>query len=337
MFLKYQAMPLALKHVFRVAASSKSIAHNFRVELHHDGLTGLGEAAPSRFYQEDANTVPIALEKIGAGLDLDPFLTQSRHAEIASRLAGNYAAKAAVDMAFYDWIGKRLNLPVWKYLGIDVHQRPLVTSYTIGIDTLERLPEKIAEASAYPILKIKLGTEYDFQIIEMIRSLTNKPIWVDANEGWQPAEAQEKINWLATQNVELVEQPLLAADIAGARWLRERVSLPLIADESVKTSQDLLPIHTAFDGINIKLMKCGGITEALRMIHGARAFGLKIMLGCFIESALGITAAAQLAPCCDYLDLDGALLLQDQPFEGVQFECGVLKFPNGPGLGVVPT
>ncbi len=334
MKLTFHAEVLSLKTIFRVAKSSKEFAENFFIEIEQDGITGIGEAAPSKFYQEDNQTVPLALKKIGQLLNGEPFFVQTIQATIDKELKGNYAARAAVNMALYDWIGKKLNLPVWKFLGINPFLKESQTSYTISIDSLRRLDEKIEQARDFAFLKVKLGTPEDYDIIKSIRRLTDKTIWVDANEGWERNEAVEKIKWLESENVEFVEQPLVIADLEGMHWLKKQVKMPLLADESVKTSQDIPRLLNAFDGINIKLMKCGGITEALTMIRLARACGLKIMLGCFIESSLGISAGAQLAPLCDYIDLDGHLFLRQDPYQGISIQNGRISLSDQDGLGV---
>ncbi|MBN2091283.1 dipeptide epimerase [candidate division KSB1 bacterium] len=334
MNLTFHAEVLSLKAVFRVAKSAKEYAENFFIEIEQDGITGWGEAAPSKFYHEDKQTVPLAIEKMRQFLNGDPDFIHTIQESIDKNLNGNYAARAAVNMALYDWIGKKLNLPVWKYLGINPFEKNLFSSYTISIDSLGRLEEKIEKARDFPFLKVKLGTTDDYEIIKCIRRLTDKVIWVDANEGWERAEALEKIKWLESENVAFVEQPLVVADLAGMHWLKAQVNMPLLADESVKTSQDIPKLLGAFDGINIKLMKCGGITEALTMIRLARAYGLQIMLGCFIESSLGISAAAQLAPLCDYIDLDGHLFLQQDPYLGGAIQNGRIMLSEQSGFGV---
>lgn len=334
MQIKFEQKTLALKHPFHVSTGSKLSAENIFVEITHDGITGRGEAAPSRFFHETPASVIETLEKIARLLGDDPFLVPSIAAKVDAQIPGNSAAKAAVNMALYDWIGLRLNLPLRRYLGIDVGSHPICSSFTIGIDTLEVIEQKVREASTEPLLKVKLGTPEDYAIISRIRELTDKPLYVDANEGWTRDEAREKIDWLAGQNVQLIEQPLPADDLAGTRWLRQQVTLPLIADESVKTAADLIQIGDAFDGFNIKLMKCGGITEALKMIQIGRWLNLSIMFGCFLESSLAISAAAPLAALCDYVDLDGHLLLKDDPFIGIEFNQGMITLTDAPGLGV---
>lgn len=334
MNLTFYCETLSLKRIFRVATSAKTDAENIFVEINQEGITGWGEAAPSKFYHEDIQTVPQTIKKIAPLLGNNPLAIQTIHDHINTQIPGNFAAKAAVNMAYYDWIGKRLNIPAYALLGLDIAPQETITSFTIGIDAIERLPEQIEETAHFPLLKIKLGTKHDYRIIEKIRSLTNKPIIIDANEGWSRKEALEKINWLTQQNVLLIEQPLLADDLEGTSWLRKQVNLPLFADESVKTGADIPKLREAFDGINVKLMKCGGITEALRMISTARALGLQVMLGCFIESSLGITAAAHISALCDFVDLDGHLLLKNDPFTGIKINNGRIKLPDKPGLGV---
>jgi L-alanine-DL-glutamate epimerase-like enolase superfamily enzyme len=205
--------------------------------------------------------------------------------------------------------------------------------FTIGIDDLAVIKEKVVAANNFPVLKVKLGTDYDYEIIESIRGITNIPLRIDANEGWTKEEAVEKITWLETQNVELIEQPLPAAEIEATKWIKKRVHLPLFADESLTSSKDMDKLQGAFDGVNIKLMKCGGLTEALKMVEKAREMNLKTMIGCFIESSLGITAAAHIAPLFDYIDLDGALLIRSDPFRGAQITNGQIDIPDEPGLG----
>ena len=238
-------------------------------------------------------------------------------------------------MALFDCIGKRLNIPTQRYFGLDKNETHK-TSFTIGFGDLEEIENKVLEAKPYPILKLKLGTSHDIEIVEKVRSLTNKPIRIDANEGWLKEEAVEKINWLQTQNVELIEQPLPVDRIEDNLWIKERVNLPIIADENVKDSQDIVHISTYFDGINIKLMKCGGILEAIKMARIAKQNNLKVMIGCMIESSLGISAAVTLSPLADYVDLDSHLLITNDPFDGLSITNGKVKTSEDFGLGVVP-
>jgi L-alanine-DL-glutamate epimerase-like enolase superfamily enzyme len=252
-----------------------------------------------------------------------------------AQITDQSCARAALDMAIMDWVAKSLGVPLYRLWGINPLEMPY-TSFSIGIDNPETIRQKVIEAEPYPILKIKVGTENDEKIISAVRRITDKPLRVDANEGWKSKEqAIKKIEWLTKQGVELVEQPLPTEMLDETAWLRERLEIPLIADEAVKTAQDIPGLRGIYDGINIKLMKSGGLVEAHKMILVARAFSLKVMLGCMIETSLAISAAAQLAPLADYADLDGNLLISNDPFSGAEVSDGKLKVADKPGLGVV--
>ncbi|MFB3042350.1 MAG: dipeptide epimerase, partial [Candidatus Poribacteria bacterium] len=248
---------------------------------------------------------------------------------------GNYAAKSAIDMALHDRLGKVLGVPLYRLWGLDPDATPC-TSFTIGLDEPEMMQQKVREASEYPILKVKLGTSHDLEIIRTLREVTDKPIYVDANTAWTPKEAVRKIRELVPYGLELIEQPTHPDDLEGLKFVREHSELPIIADESVKRAADIPALVGCVDGVNIKLVKCGGLLEAMRIIHVARAHGLQIMIGCMIESSLGITAAAHLTPLVDYADLDGHLLIANDPYSGVRLEAGKLILPNLPGIGVIP-
>jgi len=255
-------------------------------------------------------------------------------AEIFRRVEGQYAAKAAIDIALMDWAGKRLGVPLYKYFGLDPHDAP-VTTFSIGIDTPEITRQKTREADAFKVLKIKVGLDTDEATIEAVRSVTNKPLRVDANEGWKDKEvAVRKINWLEKQGVEFIEQPMPAAMIEETAWVRKRVHIPVIADEACLHPADIPKLANAYDGINVKLDKAGGILEAYKMIQIARALGMKTMLGCMISSSISVTAAAHLSPLVDYADLDGNLLIADDAYSGVKVEDGKLILPDAPGLGL---
>jgi L-Ala-D/L-Glu epimerase len=238
-------------------------------------------------------------------------------------------------MALHDLAARRLGVPLFEMLGLDPERTPQ-TSFTIGLDTPDVVVRKVREASAYPILKVKMGAADDRSVLSAVRDSTDRAIRVDANEGWTPEDALERLSWLAGMGVEFVEQPLPADQIEETRALRRRSPLPFYADESVHRAEDIPRLAGAFDGINIKLMKCGGIAEALRMIAVARAHGMKVMLGCMIESSVAITAAAHLSPLVDTADLDGNLLLERDPFVGATVRSGCLELPRTPGLGVIP-
>ena len=241
---------------------------------------------------------------------------------------------AAVDIAVMDWVGKKLNVPLYGYFGLDPAAAP-VTTFSIGIDTPEITKQKTLEAADYPVLKVKVGLKTDEPTIEAIRSVTKKPLRVDANEGWtDKEEAIRKINWLETQGVEFIEQPMPAHMFDEVKYVRSKVRLPIIADEACTSAAMIPKLKEAYDGINVKLDKAGGILEAHRWIKMARALDMKVMLGCMISSSCSCTAAAHLSPLVDYADLDGFLLIANDPFYGVTVEKGKLILPPGPGLGL---
>lgn len=329
---------LRLRHTWTTVMSSSEYRDNLHLRYTRDGVTGLGEAAPIVRYQEDAASARRTVESLGPLLrSADPWQFSKLMREVFRRVKGEYAAKAAIDIALMDWVTQKLDVPLYRYLGLDPRDTPL-TTFSIGIDTPETTRQKVKEAEPFPILKIKVGLETDEQTIAAVRSVTNKPLRVDANEGWKDKEeAVRKINWLESQGVEFVEQPMPASMLEETRWVRSRVHIPVIADEACLHPADIPRLADSFDGVNIKLMKCGGIQEALRMIEMAKALGLKTMLGCMIESSIGVTAAAHLSPLVDYADLDGNLLIANDPYTGVQVDNGKLILPGRPGLGLRPT
>ncbi len=292
-------------------------------------ITGRGEGAPIIRYRESAESARRAAESVRELLaSADPWRFQKLMAEIFRRIEGEYAAKAALDIAIMDWIGQKLGIPLYRYFGLDGRDTP-VTTMSIGIDTPEITRRKVREAEDFPVLQSDEAT------IEAVRGVTGKPLRVDANEGWKDKEeAVRKINWLESQGVEFVEQPLPASMLEETRWVRGKVHIPIIADEACLHPADIPRLAEAYDGVNIKLMKCGGMLEAFRMIQIARALGMKTMLGCMIESSVGVTAAAHLSPLVDYADLDGNLLIANDPYVGVRVRAGKLLLPEGPGLGL---
>jgi len=335
MKLDVQPFDLKLTTPFRISRHVQYTAANVLARITHEGVTGIGEAAPSEHYGEYRETVLATLAFLANELGDDPFALEDILNHIDHLIRLNPSAKAAIDMALYDLVGKLLNVPVYKLLGLDAAKTPL-TSFTIGIDTPENMAKKALEARDYPILKIKVGTKYDVANLKAIREVSKAVIRVDANTAWTPREAIRAINELAEYDIEFVEQPVSPHDLAGLKFVREHVPLPIITDESSITVDDIPRVAGCTDGINIKLMKCGGLRHALKMIHVARAHNLKVMIGCMIESSLSITAAAHLTPLIDYADLDGHLLVDDDPYVGVKVEQGKLILPEGPGLGVVP-
>ncbi len=333
--LEIKTKRLNLKHTWTIARNSSDFKDNVFVRIERDGIVGYGEAAPNVRYGEDAATTTQRMNEAKA-----IFQTNDWHHFVNIKTAldktmlDQSCAKCAMDIALMDWVGKKLNAPLYRLFGLDKSQTPR-TSFSIGIDTPEVIKQKIKEAEAYPLLKIKVGKDNDAEILDTVRNVTDKPLRVDANEGWKTREvALEKIKWLETMGVELIEQPMPATMTEEHRWLRERVNMPIIADEAVKSAADIPKIAEAYDGINIKLMKSGGVQEALTMIHMARALGMKIMIGCMIESSVAITAAAHLTPLIDWADLDGNLLISNDPFKGVEVKEGKLVLNDKPGLGV---
>jgi len=300
-----------------------------------DGVEGLGEAAPNRYYGESEDTVLAALEKLAPVLaDADPMSIEETEARLDAALPRNSAAKSAVSAALHDLVGKRLGIPVHRLWGLSPEKAP-ESSFTIAITENSVLAQRVEEAKQYPILKIKLGTDRDTEIVRIVRDAApDKRLRVDANAAWTPKQAVEMSEFLSGQGVEMLEQPVPAQDIDGLRFVRERSPIPVFADESCLVASDIPRLAGAVDGINIKLAKCGSLREAVRMTHVARAHGLGIMAGCMIESSLGISAIAQIAPLLDAADFDGAALLSDDPFSGTSIEGGRIRLASGPGLGV---
>jgi L-Ala-D/L-Glu epimerase len=335
MDLTAEPLDLKLAAPFRIARGVQHEAHNVLVRLDADGLTGLGEAAPKTFYGETREGALAAIAHFAGHLGDDPLAIEEIMAALDRTLHGNPAAKAAVDMALYDLVGQRLGVPVYRLFGLSAARAPH-TSYTISLDSPAEMARQALNAHEYPILKIKLGTRHDLAIVQAIREVTDATLRVDANAAWTAKDAIATINALAPYNVELVEQPVARDDLEGLQLVRENVPIPIFADESCVTLEDVARVAGRVDGINIKLMKCGGLHRALAMIHSARAHHLRVMLGCMIESSLAITAAAHLTPLVDYADLDGALLLAHDPYEGVSLQGGAIVLPDLPGLGVRP-
>ncbi len=329
---------LILKKPFGLSRSVSTSRNVIFCQLQVEEITGLGEAAFSSYYGESAENVARAIERHASEiLDGDVFFVREIMEKVVAAGDITGSARAALDMALYDLIGNILNVPVYKLLGIKPKAQ-LLTSYTIGIDTIDIMLEKVNEAAEFPILKIKMGrnVEQDIQVIREIRKLTDKIIRVDANGGWTLAEAKKCIPVLAELGVEYVEQPLERGNFSETAELKRWSSLPIFLDEDVHTSQNVIELANICHGINIKLMKCGGITEALRMVELAKSFGLKTMLGCMIESSLAISAGAQIASLMDYLDLDGNLLITNDPIDGVKTIGGNLQLTDRAGLGAVP-
>jgi L-alanine-DL-glutamate epimerase-like enolase superfamily enzyme len=301
-----------------------------------DGVVGWGEASPNRFYGETPETAIAALERLKPLVEgCDPFQLESIEAQMNAALRNNGSVKSAISAAAHDIVGKRLGVPLWKLWGLDPAKSPL-SSFTIAIapDNKE-LVRRVKAAAEYPVLKVKLGTDRDEEIIRTVREAApDKVLRIDANAAWSPKQALVMIELLVELGVEYVEQPVAATDLDGLAFVRERSSLPIVADESCVVAADVAKLAGLVDGINIKLSKCGGLREALRMIATARAHGMLVMAGCMIETSLAITTACHFAPLLDYADFDGAALLSDDPHVGATITGGRITIPNEPGLGV---
>jgi len=335
--LAHEILQLETAHPFGIARGVQSAYRVVWVRLTDaDGVEGWGEADPSSYYGETAETVVTALERLGPVVaSADPFDLETVEERLRQKLRHNAAARSALSAALHDLVGKRLGVPLWKLWGLDPAKAPR-SSFTIGLDAPDVMREKIRAAAEYPILKVKVGTPDDRAVLEAVRSATDKPLRVDANCGWTAKQAIARLPLLEEMGVELIEQPVEADDLDGLALVRSASRIPVFADESVRTAADIpaLVAAGAVDGINIKLAKCGSLREAVRMVAVARAHHLRVMVGCMIETSLGITAAAHVAPLLDVVDLDGAALLKHDPFAGAGIASGTLTLPTTPGLGV---
>lgn len=335
MNLSFLPLDLKLKHTFQIARETRTVQNNVVALLQgEDGIIGYGEAAPTSFFGEDVTSVTKTLVQSRDLLkNTDPFQTEDITLHLKNKFPRDAAARAAIDIALHDMIGKKLKVPLYKLLGLNRHEAK-TTSFTIGIDTLEKMCKKVEEAKDFPVLKIKVGFQNDIEILKEIRKITKAIFRVDANTGWTLDDAIQKLNLMEELGVELVEQPFPVGSIESLKKVRRYTKIPIFVDEDIKDSKDIPAFSDAVDGINIKLMKCGGIREAIRMIYTARVHNLKIMIGCNIESSLSITAAAHLMSLVDYIDLDGNLLVANDPYIGVTVDKGRLTLPEGNGLGV---
>jgi L-alanine-DL-glutamate epimerase-like enolase superfamily enzyme len=335
MRLTHEPLPLTTTFEFRISVGGSSAHENTLVRIEHDGITGLGEASPSHYYGENPRLVAAALDTWAPHLGEDPLALEAIEGRLWGVLRGHGAAHAAIDMALHDWIGKRLGLPVWKLLGLDPRTTP-PSCVTLGLASPEEMDQKLETVIDFPRIKVKLGAPGDVANLRRIRSRYKGMLQVDANTAWNAADALRVLREIEPLGIELVEQPVPREDLDGLRWVRERSGIPVFADESCHHHRDLANLAGRVDGVNLKIMKTGGLREMLRMIHAAKALGLKVMLGSMVESSLALSAAAQLAPLAEYLDLDGHWLLRHDPFDGAPGERGVIALSHRPGLGVVP-
>ncbi len=329
---------LELRHRFTLANSSRTTTPTLLVELERDGVTGYGEASMPPYLCETQESAQAFLQRIDVTAFDDPFDTGTILAAVDAVAVGNTAAKAAFDIALHDWQGKQRGQPHWQWLGLDrTSARP--TSFTIGIGEPDDVRQRAADADAagYRVLKIKLGSAADRAMIAAIQAVTAVPVRVDVNQGWSDREhALREIEWLTEHAVELVEQPMPKERLDDLAWLRERSPLPIVADEGVQRLADVAAARGVYDGINVKLMKCTGLREAHAMIGLAKELDLRVMLGCMTETSCAIAAACQLQSLADWADLDGALLVANDPFHALPFEDGCVLATDRPGIGVEP-
>ena len=329
MKIKTEEYEIHLINTFRTTHGARDVMQVLIVNIDE----GIGEASPVHYYGEDLNTVKNFINKASGMIDFDPFQTEKLSIDLEKAGAFNYSAKAAIDMAMHDLAAKKLGIPLYKFFGI-TPRTDLATSFTISISDPDSMKKQTEKNKGYHVYKVKVGVPGDLEMVSAVRDATGAKIRVDANEGWTVKEAVSKIKELEKLDVEFIEQPLHRDDFDGFRLLRSKTELPIIIDEGIFRSSDIPKYIGLADGINIKLSKSGGLREAMKMISVARAHKLKIMIGCMVETSVGITAAAQIASLVDYADLDGNILISDDPFKGVKIENGYIKLPDGPGLGV---
>lgn len=333
MQLRLEPLAVRTRFAFRIAHGSKQEYRNTLVRIEHEGIEGWGEASPAHYYGETPETVALALATWAPQLGDDPFALDAIEGRLDRVLQGHGAARAALEMALHDWIGKKLGVPVWRLLGLEPGRVPH-SAVTLGMAPRAEMEEKLATVAEFPILKVKLGAPTDIDNLRFIRSRYAGRIQVDANASWTAHDALRMLEAIAPLAIDLVEQPVARGDLDGLSFVRARSPIPIFADESAHHLHDIAQLAGRVDGVNLKLMKTGGLREMLRMIHAARAHGMKVMLGCMVESSLALSAAAQLAPLADVLDLDGHWLLAEDPFIGAPGERGEIRLTEAPGLGV---
>lgn len=335
MQLSFKSYDLQLRHVFTIANSSRTTTPVVLTEITYDGITGYGEASLPPYLGETQASVIEFLKKVNLEQFSSPFELEDILIYVDKITENNTAAKASIDIALHDLVGKIMGQPWYKIWGLDKGKTPS-TTFTIGIDTEEVVKQKTREAAPlYNILKVKLGRDNDKQMIEAIRTVTDKPIAIDANQGWKDKHyALDMINWLKERGIVMIEQPMPKYNLDDAAWVTERSPLPVFADESFQRLQDVLRLKGAFTGVNIKLMKCTGMREAQKILTVARAANMKVMIGCMTETSCAISAATQLSPAVDWADLDGNLLISNDCFKGATVINGKLHLEDKPGIGV---
>lgn len=336
MKLSFAPYELQLRHTFTVSSYSRKTTPGVQVRIDYEGHTGYGEASMPPYLGQSVETVTSFLSRVDLSQFNDPFQLDTILAYIDSLSPGDEAAKAAVDIALHDLVGKLMGQPWWRIWGLDPSKTPY-TTFTIGIDTPEVVRQKTREcADRFKILKVKVGLDNDKEMIQTIREITDLPLAVDANQGWKDREkALDEIFWLKENGIVMVEQPMAKERIDDNAWITERSPLPVFADESIKRLADIPSIKGAYHGINIKLMKCTGMREAWKMANYAHAEGMRIMIGCMTETSCAVSAAAQLSPVADFADLDGNLLITNDLFRGMEVVDGKITLPDRPGIGLI--
>ncbi len=335
MKLSFKPYTLELKHTFTISSNSRTTTPVVLTQIEHEGNIGYGEASMPPYLGESHESVLRFLSKLNLEQFNDPFLIDDILDYVDKTDEKNTAAKASVDIALHDLVGKLLMKTWFKIWGYNKSKTPF-TTFTIGIDKEEILKQKITEAEPYKILKIKLGSEDDKKLISTIRKFTNKPLAVDANQGWKEKDfALDLIYWLKEQNVQMIEQPMPKDKFDETAWLTENSPLPIFADEAVQRLSDVISAKGIYSGINIKLMKCTGMREANKMLNLAKSFGMKVMIGCMTETSCAISAAAQLSPQVDWADLDGNLLIKNDPYRGIEIIEGRIALNESPGIGLL--
>jgi len=333
--LRFRPYTLEMRHTFTVASFSRTTTPVVLAELEYEGVVGYGEASMPPYLGESQESAMRFLREVDLAGFRSPFETEEILRYVDGIAAGNTAAKACLDIALHDLMGKRMHQPFYKIWGLNPDRIP-PTSYTIGLDTEEIVRKKTVEAAGFKMLKVKLGLDTDRMMVETIRSVTDVPLCADINQGWKDREkALEMAHWLAERGVVFLEQPMPKDRINDMAWLTERSPIPTIADEGCQRLADIPKLQGVYTGINIKLMKCTGMREAKKMAELARALGMKVMIGCMTETSCAISAAAQLAPLADWADLDGALLIKNDPYNGMKVENGICRLPDRPGIGAV--
>lgn len=333
--LSFEPYELQLRHTFTVSSYSRKTTPDVQVRLEYEGFTGYGEASMPPYLGQSVETVCNFLQKVDMEQFRDPFMLEDILSYVDSLSPGDSAAKAAIDIALHDLVGKMMGQPWWRIWGLDPSKTP-DTTFTIGIDTPEVVREKTREcADKFNILKVKVGLDNDKEMIRTIREITDLPLAVDANQGWKDREqALDEIHWLKENGIVMVEQPMAKERIEDNAWITERSPLPIFADEAIQRLADIPSIKGAYHGINIKLMKCTGMREAWKMLNYARAEGMKVMIGCMTETSCAVSAAAQLSPAVDFADLDGNLLITNDLYKGMEVIDGKITLSNTPGIGL---